>query len=89
MIIRDVPEKMLAAQVIEFNKPYKIHTIDTPIALSPYDLLLKTKVASLCHTDGMAAVKSSPSALQSQTSEWATASWPACLCTDAGTVPIA
>ncbi|KAI4119201.1 MAG: hypothetical protein LQ345_000852 [Seirophora villosa] len=53
MIIKDVPEKMLAAQVIEFNKPYKIHTIDTPTALSPYDLLLKTKVASLCHTDGM------------------------------------
>lgn len=53
MAVEGIPEKMLAAQVIEFNKPYKIHTVPTPISLSEHDLLLKVKVASLCHTDGM------------------------------------
>ncbi|KAI4129230.1 MAG: hypothetical protein LQ338_002342 [Usnochroma carphineum] len=53
MAIEGVPEKMLAAQVVEFNKPYKIQSIPTPTSLSPHDLLLKVKVASLCHTDSM------------------------------------
>ncbi|KAL8842216.1 MAG: hypothetical protein Q9170_000622 [Blastenia crenularia] len=53
MGIDGIPGKMLAAQVVEFNKPYKIHTIPTPTSLSKHDLLLKVKVASLCHTDGM------------------------------------
>ncbi|KAL8761285.1 MAG: hypothetical protein Q9184_002580 [Pyrenodesmia sp. 2 TL-2023] len=53
MGIDGVPEKMLAAQVVEFNKPYKIVTIPTPSSLAEQDLLLKVKVASLCHTDGM------------------------------------
>ncbi|KAL9041738.1 MAG: hypothetical protein Q9214_004005 [Letrouitia sp. 1 TL-2023] len=49
----DIPQKMLAAQVVEFKKPYTINHIPTPTDLSPHDLLLKVKVASLCHTDGM------------------------------------
>lgn len=53
MAIEGVPKSMLSAQVVEFNKPYKIHEIPTPETLGPYDLLLKVAVASLCHTDGM------------------------------------
>ena len=30
-----------------------IHQVPTPQSLGPYDILLKTGVASLCHTDGM------------------------------------
>ncbi|KAL8788613.1 MAG: hypothetical protein Q9195_007208 [Heterodermia aff. obscurata] len=36
-----------------FNTPHKIHPIPTPTSLGPHDLLLKTAVASLCHTDSM------------------------------------
>ncbi|KAL8953471.1 MAG: hypothetical protein Q9222_000675 [Ikaeria aurantiellina] len=53
MTIQGVPQEMLAAQVVEYNKPYKINIIPTPTSLSEHDLLLKVKVASLCHTDGM------------------------------------
>ncbi|KAL8852557.1 MAG: hypothetical protein Q9221_002553 [Calogaya cf. arnoldii] len=53
MAIERVPNNMLAAQVVEYNKPYAFNTIPTPTSLSEYDLLLKVKVASLCHTDGM------------------------------------
>ncbi|KAK0126435.1 hypothetical protein ONS95_008035 [Cadophora gregata] len=49
-----IPEKMLAAQVVEFRKPYKIHEIPTPGKhLDENDMLVKVAVASLCHTDGM------------------------------------
>ncbi|KAK5166346.1 hypothetical protein LTR04_000740 [Oleoguttula sp. CCFEE 6159] len=53
MGIESVPEKMLACQVVEYNAPYKIHQVPTPRDLGPYDMLVKTAVASLCHTDGM------------------------------------
>lgn len=53
MGLDSVPEKMTAAQVVEFKKPYKIHEVDTPRDLNPYDLLVKVAVGSLCHTDGM------------------------------------
>ncbi|KAG0650926.1 Alcohol dehydrogenase IV [Hyphodiscus hymeniophilus] len=49
-----IPEEMLAAQVTEFKKPYKIHNVPTPGKdLYEHDLLVKVAVASLCHTDGM------------------------------------
>ncbi|PBP25827.1 GroES-like protein [Diplocarpon rosae] len=51
-----IPEKMLAAQVVEFKKPYKIHEVPTPgKALDKNDILVKVAVGSLCHTDGMVA----------------------------------
>ncbi|KAM0315834.1 hypothetical protein ACHAO8_003688 [Botrytis cinerea] len=54
MAIERVPEKMLAAQVVEFNKPYKIHYIPTPRGpLHEHDILVRVAAASLCHTDGM------------------------------------
>lgn len=53
MAIQDVPDEMLACQVVEFNKPYKIHKVATPKELGDHDLLVKVAVASLCHTDGM------------------------------------
>ncbi|KAL8680482.1 MAG: hypothetical protein Q9186_003325 [Xanthomendoza sp. 1 TL-2023] len=53
MAIEDVPDNMLAAQVIQYNEPYAFNTVPTPTSLSEYDLLLKVKVASLCHTDSM------------------------------------
>jgi alcohol dehydrogenase, propanol-preferring len=49
-----LPESMLAAQVVEFNHPYKIHQVPTPGKdLDQYDMLVKVAVGSLCHTDGM------------------------------------
>lgn len=44
---------MIAAQLVEYNKPYKIDTVPAPQSLGPHDLLLKVAVASYCHTDGM------------------------------------
>lgn len=45
---------MLAAQVVEFKQPYKIHEVPTPgKGLDQYDMLVKVAVGSLCHTDGM------------------------------------
>ncbi|KAL8779801.1 MAG: hypothetical protein Q9213_006759 [Squamulea squamosa] len=49
---------MLAAQVVEYNKPYALNTVPTPTTLSEYDVLLKVKVASLCHTDSMVSAGS-------------------------------
>jgi len=50
----DIPEKMLAAQLVEFKKPYKIHEVPTPGKdWDENDLLVKVAVGSLCHTDGM------------------------------------
>ncbi|KAK8213844.1 chaperonin 10-like protein [Phyllosticta capitalensis] len=51
--LENVPDQMLACQVVEFGQPYKIHHIPVPKDLQPHDLLLKTAVASLCHTDNM------------------------------------
>ncbi|TGO69388.1 hypothetical protein BOTNAR_0011g00030 [Botryotinia narcissicola] len=54
MAFEGVPEKMLAAQVVEFNQPYKIHHIPTPRGpLHEHDILVRVAAASLCHTDGM------------------------------------
>lgn len=48
-----IPKEMLAAQVTEFNQPYKVHKVPVTSELGPYDLLMKVAVASLCHTDLM------------------------------------
>lgn len=53
MGVESLPKKMKAVQVVEFNKPYKINTVDVPTDLQPHDLLVKVAVASNCHTDGM------------------------------------
>ncbi|KAJ5032787.1 uncharacterized protein L3040_009379 [Drepanopeziza brunnea f. sp. 'multigermtubi'] len=51
---KNIPEKMLAAQVVEFKKPYEIHEVPVPgKELNENDMLVKVAVASLCHTDGM------------------------------------
>lgn len=38
---------------VQFNEPYVIRELPVPQTLGPHDLLLKTAVASLCHTDSM------------------------------------
>lgn len=50
-----IPKTMKACQVVVFHKPPELHIIPVPdpSSLGPYDLLLKTAVASLCHTDLM------------------------------------
>ncbi|KAF1355497.1 chaperonin 10-like protein [Delphinella strobiligena] len=53
MGVQDLPEKMRAIQVVEFDKPYQINTIPVPTKLAPVDILVKIGVASNCHTDGM------------------------------------
>ena len=51
----EIPHEMLAAQLVEYNSPPVVQKTRTPdpAQLGPYDLLLKTGVASLCHTDLM------------------------------------
>lgn len=53
MAIQGVPETMLAAQVVEFNKPHQVRSIPTPTKLKPFEMLVKIAVASFCHTDVM------------------------------------
>ncbi|KIW27763.1 uncharacterized protein PV07_07471 [Cladophialophora immunda] len=50
-----VPSEMLAAQLVEFKAAPVVQKTKapTPSDLGPYDLLLRTAVASLCHTDLM------------------------------------
>lgn len=47
----------------QFNKPYKIHQVPTPTQLKDYEVLLKTVVASLCHTDSMVTAGKFPTKL--------------------------
>ncbi|EXJ73869.1 uncharacterized protein A1O5_03631 [Cladophialophora psammophila CBS 110553] len=51
----EVPSEMLAAQLVEFKAPPVVQKTKAPAAgdLGPFDLLLRTAVASLCHTDLM------------------------------------
>lgn len=53
MGMEEVPKKMKAVQVVEFNKPYQINDVEVPVDLQPTDVLIKIAVASNCHTDGM------------------------------------
>ncbi|KAK5552681.1 hypothetical protein LTR46_009420 [Exophiala xenobiotica] len=51
----DIPSEMLAVQVIKYNALLVIQKVPTPSIskLGPHDMLLRTAVASLCHTDLM------------------------------------
>lgn len=53
MAIEGVPSEMTAVQVIKFGEPYKIQKVPTPTSLKEHEILVKTAVASLCHTDSM------------------------------------
>ncbi|KAF1998000.1 GroES-like protein [Amniculicola lignicola CBS 123094] len=48
-----IPDKMIAAQVVELKRLYELVEVPAPKDLAPDDLLIKTAVASLCHTDFM------------------------------------
>ncbi|KAK4936776.1 hypothetical protein LTR10_022433 [Elasticomyces elasticus] len=63
MAIEGIPKEMTAVQVVEFHKPYKIHKVPTPNSLKEHEILLKTVVASLCHTDSMVTDGKFPTAL--------------------------
>ena len=49
----EMPKTMQACQIVEFNQPHQIRTIETPSIkdLKPYDLLFKVAVPALCHSD--------------------------------------
>lgn len=51
--IDSIPKEMMACRVVEFHKPYEIGPVPTPKEMGEYDILVKTSVASLCHTDSM------------------------------------
>lgn len=51
--VESIPREMKAVQVVEYKKPHQINTVSTPKELGDYDILVKTAVASLCHTDSM------------------------------------
>ena len=51
--VEGIPGEMTAVQVVEFHKPWQIRQVSTPKEIGEYDLLVKTAVASLCHTDSM------------------------------------
>ncbi|KZP19195.1 GroES-like protein [Athelia psychrophila] len=53
MAIEGIPQTMLAAQLVQYDKPYEIREVPTPNSLSAHDMLIRVAVASLCHTDGM------------------------------------
>jgi propanol-preferring alcohol dehydrogenase len=63
MAIDGIPKEMTAVQVVEFNRPYKIHKVPTPTSLKEHEILLKTVVASLCHTDSMVTAGKFPTKL--------------------------
>ena len=63
MTIEGIPSEMLAVQVVNFHEPYTIHKVPTPSSLKDYEILLKTAVASLCHTDGMVIAGKFPTKL--------------------------
>lgn len=46
-----IPDTMLAAQIVEYNKPHKINRIPVPQNLREHELLLKVVAASICHSD--------------------------------------
>ncbi|RYP44980.1 hypothetical protein DL768_008617 [Monosporascus sp. mg162] len=50
-----IPSEMLAVQLTKYQTAPVVHKIPTPqpSSLGPHDLLLRTAVASLCHTDLM------------------------------------
>nr|POE90208.1 alcohol dehydrogenase 5 [Quercus suber] len=47
----EIPTRMKAVQIVEFNKPYETREINVPTDLEPPDLLIKVAVASYCHSD--------------------------------------
>lgn len=49
----NIPETMQAARLNEYKTPYSIEEIPVPKDIGPHDLLVKTAVASYCHTDSM------------------------------------
>ncbi|KAK4915552.1 hypothetical protein LTR66_017077, partial [Elasticomyces elasticus] len=51
--VEGIPNEMQAFQVVEYHKPHQLNTVKTPQEIGEYDLLVKTAVASLCHTDSM------------------------------------
>ena len=51
MSIEGIPPKMLACHIVEFVKSHEIREVPTSQSLGEHDLLLKTAVASLCHSD--------------------------------------
>ncbi|KAF1971378.1 GroES-like protein [Bimuria novae-zelandiae CBS 107.79] len=53
MTSQKIPEKMQAAQVVEYNAPYKITIVPVSSDLAPSELLIRVAVAFLCHTDFM------------------------------------
>lgn len=55
MAASTLPSEMLAAQLTQHNSPPLVQKTKVPdaSALGPYELLLRTGVASLCHTDLM------------------------------------
>lgn len=65
--VEGIPGEMTAVQVVEFHKPYEINKVSTPKEIGEYDLLVKTAVASLCHTDSMVIDGMFPNAKLPQT----------------------
>jgi len=51
----EIPKQMKAVQVVEFNKPYQINTVDVPSPPTPNDILVKVAVAGYCHTEQLVA----------------------------------
>lgn len=45
MGLDQLPKKMKAVQVVEFDKPYQLREVDVPQKLGPLDLLVKVAVA--------------------------------------------
>lgn len=46
-----IPQKMRAARVKDFNKAYEVADVAVPADLKEYDILVQIKAAGYCHTD--------------------------------------
>ncbi|KAI6910065.1 hypothetical protein KC318_g3281 [Hortaea werneckii] len=46
-----IPQKMRAARVKDFKKPYEVADVDVPADMGDYDVLVQIKAAGYCHTD--------------------------------------
>ncbi|KAH6988325.1 chaperonin 10-like protein [Ilyonectria sp. MPI-CAGE-AT-0026] len=52
-MVQTIPQDMLACQVVEYSKPYKIQRVPVQHELQDYEILVKVAVSGFCHTDQM------------------------------------
>lgn len=52
MLTTQLPQRMKAVQIKEFNTPYSVSEVDVPTP-QPHQVLVQIKAGGFCHTDCM------------------------------------